>query len=159
MAARRKAAKKAAPILPKPGKRDLFTAEHERLFLQLLQACMHQSEAARKLGFTPQAISMRKKRDARFAEAVAQAEASAEFGLIATILKASTKDYRAAQFLIERRFKERWSRPEIQQQLNITSVDANELAKAIQDGLEAVARRHANFSLPDADAVDEGAGE
>lgn len=141
MAARRKA-KKKGPVLPKQGKRDLFTAEHERLFLQLLQACMYPAEAARKLGFTPQAISMRKKRHPEFAQAIAMAEASAEFSLIATMLKASQKDWKAALALAERRFKERWSKPEVQQQLNMSAADTDAIVAGIQAFLAEAEVRH-----------------
>jgi hypothetical protein len=107
------------------GKQNL-TAEQERTFLQLLQLGSYQAQAARKLGLSPSAISMRKARNPAFRAAVEAAEAGLEMGLVAHLVKAAPKDWRAALAMLERRFPERWSRPEIRAQLTAVNVDTGD---------------------------------
>jgi hypothetical protein len=132
------------------GKQNL-TAEQEHTFLQLLQRGSYQAQAARKLGLSPSAISMRKARNPAFRAAVEAAEAGLEMGLVAHLVKAAPKDRLAALAMLERRFPERWSRPEIRAQLTAVNVDTNELARAITAGLALVAARRAAWDEPDQD--------
>jgi hypothetical protein len=128
-----------------------MTAEQERTFLQLLQLGLYQAQAARKIGVAKSTITMRKSRFPDFAAAVEAAEAGLEMGLVAHVVKAAPKDWRAALAMLERRFPERWARPEIRAQLTAVNVDTNELARAITAGLALVAARHAAWDEPDQD--------
>jgi hypothetical protein len=111
-----------------------MTAEQERTFLQLLQLGLYQAQAARRVGVGPPTISMRKPRFPDFVAAVEAAEAGLEMGLVAQLAKAAPKDWRAALAMLERRFPERWARPEIRAQLTEVNVDTGELARAITAG-------------------------
>lgn len=93
---------------------------------------------------------MRKARNPAFRAAVEATEAGLEMDLVAHLVKAAPKDWRA-----ERRFPERWSRPEIRAQLTAVNVYTNELARAITAGLAMVAARHAAWGEPaqDGDAA------
>lgn len=136
------------------GKKNM-TPEQERTLLQMVQFGSYPAQAARKLGLSPSAVTMRKSRDAAFREALEAAEAGYEFGLIAGIRKAAEGDWKAAAWLAERRFPERWSKPEIRAQLSAVNVDTTELARAITAGLALVAARHADWDEPDQDGNDE----
>lgn len=140
------------PVERSGGRLTPMTEAQEAKILTLVAACMYPAQAARLVGFTPQALSMRKKRDPEFAARLEKAESEAESGLVADIKKAGGADWRAAMALLERRFKERWSKPEVQQQLNVSNVDTDSLSKAILEGLSVIAKRHANFDEPDIDA-------
>lgn len=128
-----------------------MTPEQERSFLQMLQLGQYQSEAARKLGFSPTTISMRKARRPEFRAAVEAAEAGLELGLVAQLVKAASSDWRAALMMLERRFPERWAKPEIRAQMTAVNIDTTELARAITAGLSLVAAKHAAWDDPDQD--------
>ena len=133
------------------GKPDL-TPEQVRTFLQLVQLGMYPAQAARKIGVTPHAMMMRRKRKPEFDEAMEAAEASAEMALLAHVVKAAPKDWRAAMGLLERRFPERWARPEIRNEVTNVNVAAADVAAAIHAGLAELAKRHAPPDEPDVDA-------
>lgn len=137
-----------------------MTPEQERMFLQLVQLGSYQAQAARKVGLSPSAISNRKATKPAFRAAVEAAEAGLEMGLVAHLVKAAPKDWRAALAMLERRFPERWARPEIRAQLAAVNVDTNELARAITAGIALVAARHAPWDEPDEDGAvaDPGTG-
>jgi hypothetical protein len=129
-----------------------MTPEQERTLLQMVQLGQYPAQAARKLGLSPSTVYMRKQRDAGFRAALEAAEAGLELGLVAEIRKAaSAGDWKAAAWLAERRFPERWSKPEIRAQLTAVNVDTTELARAITAGLALVAARHAAWDEPDQD--------
>lgn len=129
-----------------------MTPEQERTLLQMVQLGQYPAQAARKLGLSPSTVYMRKSRDPGFRAALEAAEAGLELGLIAEIRKAaSAGDWKAAAWLAERRFPERWSKPEIRAQLTAVNVDTTELARAITAGLALVAARHAAWDEPDED--------
>lgn len=94
------------------GKTPNLSPEQERTFLQLISFGMFPAQAAKKVGVTPQAISMRRKRDKVFATRVDEAEATLEFSLVAHVMKGAPKDWRAAMGLLERRFPKRWAKLE-----------------------------------------------
>ena len=95
--------------MPRGGKTKL-TPEQERTLLHLVSLGAYPSQAALKVGVTPQAISMRKKRDADFALRLQMAEATAEFSMLAEVRM--SKDPRIILELMARRFRERWARAE-----------------------------------------------
>lgn len=129
-----------------------MTPEQERTILQMVQLGQYLAQAARKVGLSPSTVYMRRQRDAGFRVALEAAEAGLELGLIAEIRKAaSAGDWKAAAWLAERRFPERWSKPEIRAQLTAVNVDTTELARAITAGLALVAARHAAWDEPDED--------
>ena len=76
--------------------------------IQLLTLGHFREQAARQVGVTGNAISMRCKRDSAFRMRVEQAEATFEFSMIAVMVKASAKDWRAAREALRGRFRERW---------------------------------------------------
>lgn len=129
-----------------------MTPEQERTLLQMVQLGQYPAQAARKLGLAPSTISMRKSRDPGFRAALEAAEAGLELGLVAEIRKAaSAGDWKAAAWLAERRFPERWAKPEIRATLAAVNVDTSELARAITAGLALVAAKHAAWEDPDED--------
>lgn len=127
-----------------------FTPEQQQMFLQLLSLGMYQSVAAMKVGVTPPAISMKKKREPDFAEACDRAEAGFELSLIAKVVKSN--DARIALQMLGVRFPERWARPEIRNELNVTNVNTQDLVDGITKALQIAAKRHAPFDQPDVDA-------
>lgn len=90
-----------------------MTAAQEQTFLQLVTLTLYPAEAARHVDLSPQAISMRRKRDKAFDDRVKGAESKAMFALIARVQEGAKRDWRAALALLERRWPELWSRPEI----------------------------------------------
>lgn len=86
----------------------------EQTFLRLVAMALYPAEAARHVDVTPQAISMRRKRDKAFAERVEAAESKAMFALLARVQEGAKRDWRAALALMERRWPDLWSRPETQ---------------------------------------------
>jgi hypothetical protein len=88
------------------GKKNMIP-EQERTFLQLVQLGRYPAQAAKKIGFSKSAITMRCQRSPEFAEQFESAEASAEMALVAHVVKAAPKDWRAAMGMLERRFPER----------------------------------------------------
>lgn len=143
----------------KRGANKRFTPEQQQMFLQLLSLGMYQSVAAKKVGVSPQAIPMKKKRDPDFAEACDRAEAGFELSLIAKVVKSN--DARIALQMLGVRFPERWARPEIRNELNVTSVSSEDVVAGIHKMLAIAAKRHAPFDQPDVDAGEDrepGAG-
>ena len=120
--------------------------------MQLVSLGVPASVAAKRLGFTSQAVSMRRKRNKVFNTAMEQAEAGAQIGLISCVMKAAPKDYRAAMGMLERRWPELYARPEIRAELNVTSISAAEIVDGIHKGLKLLAAQHAPFDEPDVDA-------
>lgn len=140
------------------GKKNM-TPEQERELLELVRDGSYPAQAARQLGLSDSAVSMRKARNPEFRAALQAAEAGYEFDLIESIRDAAKGDedrgkegeWKAAAWLAERRFPERWSKPEIRAQLTAVNVDTTELARAISAGLALVAARHADWDEPDQD--------
>lgn len=133
-----------------------MTPEQERTFLQLLQFGLSQASAARKLGFSPTAISMRKKRRPEFRMAIEAAEAGHELGCVANVQKAAARgEWKPAAWLLERKYPERWAKPEIRAQLMAANIDVEELKKAFQAGLKGLARM---WAPADAELVDADGG-
>jgi hypothetical protein len=93
------------------GKPNMSPAQ-EQTFLRLVAMALYPAEAARHVDVTPQAISMRRKRDRAFDERVRSAESKAMFALIARVQEGAKRDWRAALALLERRWPELWARPE-----------------------------------------------
>lgn len=129
-----------------------MTPAQQAMVLQCMAMAAPQSQAARMAGLTPGAISMKKGREPEFAELVETAEAKAQFALLAIIWTAAKTDPRHAQWILERRWPAEWARAEIRAELASTNVNVQELAKAIMDGLELLAKRHAPKDAPDVDA-------
>ncbi len=131
-----------------------MTPEQERTLLQQVQLGQYPTQAARKVGLAPSAVSMRKARDLVFRAAIEAAEAGLELGLVAKIHKAAADgDWKAALAILERRFPERWAKPEVRAQLAVVNIDIEELKKALQAGMTALARMWAPRDAPDVDAA------
>lgn len=94
-----------------------LTPEVEQQFLWFVQMGQYPAQAARAVGVTPQAISMRRKRDRDFAARVDQAVAKFQMGCLARINRAAERgEWKAAFALLERRFPEEWGRAELRLQ-------------------------------------------
>lgn len=131
-----------------------MTPEQERTLLQMVQLGQYPAQAARKLGLSPSTVYMRKQRDKGFRAALEAAEAGLELGLIAEIRKAaSAGDWKAAAWLAERRFPERWSKPEIRATLAAVNVDTEDLKKALFSGIGLLASMWAPKGAEDEDAA------
>lgn len=129
-----------------------MTDEQEAEFLRLVGMGAFPAVVARSLGLTPQAFSMRKKRDPKFREAVEQAEARAEIVLMQALIVAGKKDWRAILAILERRYKERWSRPEVQAQLGMVATKPEDVVAGITAFIAGIGKKHADFDQPDVDA-------
>jgi hypothetical protein len=129
-----------------------MTPQQQAMVLQLMAMAVPQSQAARVAGLTPGAISMKKGREPAFAEMVETSEAKAQLALLAIIWTAAKTDPKHAQWILERRWPAEWARAEIRAELTNTNVNVQELAKAIHDGLELLAKRHAPKDAADVDA-------
>lgn len=131
------------------GKRgpDVTPAQEEE-FLNLVRMGMYPAQAARKVGLAKSTMSQRKK-SKHFAAKMEEAEAAAEAVLVAFVFKAGKTDWRAAMGILERRFPERWARPEIRNEITNVNVSAAEVASAIHAGLAKLAERHAPPGQPD----------
>lgn len=70
------------------------------------------SRAAVLVGVSPQAISNRRRRDPDFRMVILAAEAALEKKLASHVIAWAEKDWRAAMAILERKWPERWSRPE-----------------------------------------------
>ncbi len=104
-----------------------LTPEVEQQFLWFVQMGQYPAQAARAVGVTPQAISMRRKRDRAFGARVDQAIAKFQMGCLARINQAAERgEWKAAFLLLERRFPEEWGRAE----LRLQPVAASDGAKA-----------------------------
>lgn len=151
---KRKAGGKAQPR----GVNKPFTAEQQRVFMQLVAATLPQSEAAKHVGVSRQAISNRKRRDPQFLTEIERNEAVAQFNLVAIILKAAPKDHRAAQWLLERRWPEYWARADIRAQMESGRIRPDEVAEAVEKMLIGIRARFMPKDATDVDA-DEPAAE
>lgn len=109
-----------------------MTPEQESMYLQIVKMGMWPSQAARKVGLTPQAISNRKRRDPAFRERCAEADTSAELALLACVVNAAKKDWRAALAIMERRWKSRWGKPESQSRIKIDAPTGSATAANLQ---------------------------
>lgn len=83
---------------------------------QLVELGVLPTRAATALGLSDNFLSMRKKRDPQFALDLAAAEARAENRLFDKMNDlAMGGDRKAIEFLLERRWPERWARPEVRE--------------------------------------------
>lgn len=86
------------------------------MLLQLVKLGVTPTRAAVSLGLADNFVTMRKKRHPAFALEVAAAEAKAENSLHAKMLDLAMRgDRQAIAFLLERRWPERWARPEVRE--------------------------------------------
>lgn len=134
------------------GRSAAITPEQERTFLQLVSIGAYPSEAAKQIGVSPQAITNRKKNNPVFAEALERSDATAQFNLVAQVVRAAQKDWRAAIAILERRWPELWSKPEVRAQLGIANLQPADVAAAVQTMLLGIAKRFAPPDAPDVDA-------
>lgn len=128
-----------------------MTAAQEQTFLQLVTLTLYPAEAARHVDLTPQAISMRRKRDKAFDDRVRGAESKAMFALIARVQEGAKRDWRAAMALLERRWPELWARPEIRAELAAVNLNIEDVKRAFHAGLATLARAWAPAGARDED--------
>lgn len=92
-----------------------------------------------------------RRRNEIFKERCEQAEADAERRWILRMNKHSEKSSRACEWLLERRFPERWARPEVRAQLEGGGIDAEQVVQGIAKLLSTLAGHHADTSQVDAE--------
>jgi monomeric isocitrate dehydrogenase len=114
------------------GKQNL-TPEQERKFLRLVSEGMNLSAAAKKIGVGKAAISMRRERNKAFAARLEEAEDELESTLSGKVIKAGRSDWRASAWYLERRWPQRWARPEIRNEVTNVNLAASDIAAAIHD--------------------------
>jgi hypothetical protein len=88
-----------------------MTDPQRKLLLQVVSMGEYPAWAARYVGLTPQAVSMRKKRDPEFAEELEKAIAAGRFNLVATVRREATRNGKLALEMLARRWPEEWARP------------------------------------------------
>lgn len=99
-----------------------ITPAQEREYLELVSVGMYPEQAALKIGFTGQAFT-NKKRKKEFKAEFSKAEALAEFRLFSRVLKDA--DARTLLEVMARRWPQRWARPEIRAEMNVSVAPAN----------------------------------
>jgi hypothetical protein len=114
-----------------------ITPDQERQLLALVKVGQYPAQAAKKLGLSKSAISMRKSRNSKFRQAIEAAEAYLEFALVAEVAKAAQRDWRAAMAILERRFPKRWARPEVRVQMSMRSSASADAAAVSAEDLKA----------------------
>jgi hypothetical protein len=121
--------------------------------LELVRGGNYPCAAARKVGISRSALSMRKKRDPEFLEQLEAAEAEAECKLVADVY--GDKDWRAKMGILERRWPERWAKPETRAQMGGGSASADEVVKGLQAFFQEAEKRHNPPGAEDVDAEPE----
>jgi hypothetical protein len=95
-----------APMAGRPSKR---TPERAQRLLDAVRDGNTLQAACACAGISEDVLARWRRQSAEFAESVTRAIAESEVALVATIRKASTDDWRASAWLLERRFAETWS--------------------------------------------------
>jgi len=110
--AAKKTAKKSKKKAKNRGTPDKFTKETVADILAGLRLCMPRKSAAEGAGISARTITnwmgSDEKRYAQFQEDVRQVEANAQKGLVAYIIAAAKKDWKAAAWLLERTASKHW---------------------------------------------------
>lgn len=109
--------------------------------------------AARAAGVAPSTVRSHRERHRDFATALDAAIATAKTSMLAHVREAAPKDWKAAAWILERRFPEEFARPEIRATIATANIDTGELTKGILAGLSTIAARWADFSQPDTEDV------
>jgi hypothetical protein len=73
---------------------------------------LHAERAAQAAGVSVGAFKMWKKRHPEFVASIKEAEATAEQGFLARLLRHTEKQWTACAWMLERRWPERWSKRE-----------------------------------------------
>lgn len=119
MAKRRKSERK------KTGRpRALVDATKRTEVLKVLRACGSRHDAAAKAGVTYNTLLAETKRDSKFQELIVQAESEGKLALILRVNKASSDDWKAAAWMLERKWWKDWSKR------NPDTISADQLATA-----------------------------
>lgn len=105
--------------------------------------------AARAAGVAPSTVRSHRDRHREFATALDAALATAKSSMLAHVRNAAPKDWKAAAWLLERRFPEEFARPEIRATIASANIDTGELTKGILAGLSLIAARWAPMDEPD----------
>ena len=79
-----------------------------RAILAILRLGHFREVAARKVGIAPSTLSTWISRDPELRRQVEEAEADLEIRLVGTVRDRAKADTKAAQWLLERRFRQRW---------------------------------------------------
>jgi len=162
-----------SPANPRLGRPSKLTPEAQEIICDHIRAGSYLNVAAQTIGVAPETISEWKlwgREDiqngvedsiyARFWEAVARAEAQAEFAGVLRIRSAGIADWKAEAWFLERRFPERWSPKQtfavesatVEGPINadfIVSGRAAEVVDAVFDAYEAQNTLHLNGHGPE----------
>lgn len=93
---------------PGPGRPRAMDAVMKKLALRYIASGLGRGETARLLGIDRSTLRRERQQDEDFASGLLQAEARGEMQLIKTIMRARKTDWKAAAWILERKFPERW---------------------------------------------------
>ena len=103
---------------------------------------LHPERAAQAAGVTLGSFRMHKKRNPGFVMSIKEAEATAEQGFLARLLRHTEKQWTACAWMLERRWPERWSKRE--------HVEVSTKGEAEQLLSDLASIRNRNAKAPDA---------
>lgn len=129
--------------------RSRMTPKAVAAILEGVAGCLPIDVAARAAGVAPSTVRSHRERHREFATALDAALATAKSSMLAHVRKAAPKDWKAAAWLLERRFPEEFARPEIRATIASANIDTGELTKGILAGLSLIAARWAPMDEPD----------
>lgn len=90
-----------------------MTDEKVEAILRTIRLGLHPDRAAQAHGVNAASMRWHRKRHASFDTQVKEAEAVAERSFLGKIIRHTDKQWTAAAWLLERRWPERWARPEV----------------------------------------------
>lgn len=133
-----------------------MTDEQKELILRQVAAGAYPERAARAAGVVGATMRSRRRSDKAFAQELDRAEACGESTLAGIVGEHAKKIWQAAAWLLERRWPERWARPEVRNEITNVNIDVDALVKAFNQGMQALGRRWcggdpANLTRDDAD--------
>ncbi|MFN7587337.1 MAG: hypothetical protein ACK5UQ_02310 [Planctomycetota bacterium] len=133
--------------------RSRMTPKTVAAILEGVAGCLPIDVAARAAGVAPSTVRSHRERHRDFATALDAAIATAKSSMVARVRDAAPKDWKAAAWMLERRFPEEFARPEIRATIATANIDTGELTKGILAGLSMIAARWAPMDEPDVEDV------
>ncbi|MBZ0153732.1 MAG: hypothetical protein K8J09_19570 [Planctomycetes bacterium] len=118
-----------------------MTDDQRDEILRQVAAGAYPERAARAAGVVGATMRSRRRSDKVFAQELDRAEACGESTLAGIVGEHATKIWQAAAWLLERRWPERWARPEIRNEILAVTVNTDDLVKAFNQGMQALGRR------------------
>jgi hypothetical protein len=107
------------------GKKRFFTVDKIAKLGELLRKGLSKKGCCQALGCDERTFYDEMERNARFAQFVTRTETECEEALLGTIVAATQKDWRAAGWIAERRFPDRWGQAHKVQHAHIHGLDSS----------------------------------